>query len=255
MKFLSLTLYSVTLALKLNQHYSLDDLSFLWTTFPFTGSYSISTRYTQSLVYGSIRGWLVYGSVREQEGDGVINSPRGRVVINICDETCLNSFAATTSEKGKCCRICCAQLDWQCVFQHWHLQVSPLSVLKLIFKNYTCIYLYTSGAAFPRIKNLVESREVLLNSSVSINCSIEEGQLLHWLHNNVPNITATTPGYTMTGTLLTVTSFSLENSGEYRCAAYSQSSEGGETMVALSHITELSTFSKTPQFAAFSYTN
>lgn len=101
----------------------------------------------------------------------------------------------------------------------------------------------------------MESREVLLNSSVSINCSIEEGRLLHWLHNNVPNITATTPGYTLTGTLLTVTSFSLENSGEYRCAAYSQSSEGGETMVALSHITELSTFSKTPKLAAFSYTN
>ena len=242
----------MTLALKLNQHYSLDDLSFLWTTFPFTGSYSISTRYTQSLVYGSIRSWLVYGSIREWGGRGY-KFPEGAGSYKYLRRDLSQFICSNHKRKGKMLQ------NMLCLVGLAVCLLALASTGKSSFCSkahfFLIIRVYTSGAAFPRIKNLVESREVLLNSSVSINCSIEEGRLLHWLHNNVPNITATTPGYTMTGTLLTLTSFSLENSGEYRCAAYSQSSEGGETMVALSHITELSTFSKTPQLAAFSYTN
>uniref|UniRef100_A0A1X7UJA3 Uncharacterized protein n=1 Tax=Amphimedon queenslandica TaxID=400682 RepID=A0A1X7UJA3_AMPQE len=101
------------------------------------------------------------------------------------------------------------------------------------------------AASFPSFLEVAESREVNLYSSVTINCTIEEGQFLYWMHNNALNITDSTPGYILTGTLLTIANFTYEYSGEYRCAAGSiMSSEADETTIALSRITIITTFTQ-----------
>lgn len=107
-----------------------------------------------------------------------------------------------------------------------------------------CIAVSLAANSFPSFLEVAESREVNLYSSVTINCTIEEGQFLHWMHNNALNITDSTPGYILAGTLLTIANFTYEYSGEYRCAAASMSSEADETTIALSRITIITTFSK-----------
>ena len=121
---------------------------------------------------------------------------------------------------------------------------TPTVILMLLITFLSLHYAVSLAASFPSFLEVAESREVNLYSSVTINCTIEEGQFIHWMHNNAPNITDSTPGYILTGTLLTITNFTYGYSGEYRCAAASTSSDRDETTIALSRITIITTFSK-----------
>ena len=82
-----------------------------------------------------------------------------------------------------------------------------------------------------------ESQEVRLNESVTLQCAVSTGEVTHWLFNNgrLPS-----EGVTTNGGTLVISSFQLQQAGNYRCVA--RSTDGAFTQV--SHYARISHFSK-----------
>ena len=82
-----------------------------------------------------------------------------------------------------------------------------------------------------------ESQEVRLNESVTLQCSVSDGEVTHWLFNNGP---LPSEGVTANGGMLVISSFQLQLAGNYRCVA--RSTDG--TFSQVSHYARISHFSK-----------
>lgn len=84
------------------------------------------------------------------------------------------------------------------------------------------------------------SREVVLGESVTITCSVSDPNAeIYWLYENV-TIDSSHTDYTISGSSLTISNFTISKSGHYRCAA----SNDNKMTVLLSHTARLTAFSK-----------
>ena len=71
-----------------------------------------------------------------------------------------------------------------------------------------------------------ENQEAKSGDTVSLNCSVNAGEIVHWLFNDTL-IPASNTAYTISGGELTIGSFQFNLAGAYRCVA---SRDGGKTL-------------------------
>ena len=84
------------------------------------------------------------------------------------------------------------------------------------------------------------SHEVVLGGSVTITCNVSDPNAeIYWQYEHVA-IDSSNTDYTINGGNLTISNFTVSNSGCYRCAA----SDDNRVTVLLSHIGLLTSFSK-----------
>ena len=84
------------------------------------------------------------------------------------------------------------------------------------------------------------SHEVVLGGSVTITCNVSDPNAeIYWQFEYVA-ISSSNTDYTINGGNLTISNFTVSNSGCYRCAA----SDDNRVTVLLSHIGLLTSFSK-----------
>ena len=84
------------------------------------------------------------------------------------------------------------------------------------------------------------SHEVVLGGSVTITCNVSDPNAeIYWLYEDVA-IDSSNTDYTISGSSLMISNFTISKSGHYRCAT----SNDNRVTVLLSHIALLTAFSK-----------
>lgn len=126
------------------------------------------------------------------------------------------------------------------------------SLVQFLFEKYTVVYncsccsmgerigiiatiiLFTAAIDFTKHP---QSQEVRFNETVTLQCAVSNGEVIHWLFNNGP---LPSESVTTTRGTLVILSFQNELAGKYRCVAQSTD----ETFSQVSHFARISHFSR-----------